>query len=847
MTETRVSYGQNGEDVVLWRALGHLTERRYVDVGANHPVHHSVTWLFYENGWRGVDVEPVEHFADLLASARPGQRRGAGRGVRPPRAASSSSTRSSAPGSAPPTRRLAEAYADKGFSTVRRTVPSRDAGRTCRAWRGPRRRRGDPLPQGRRRGRRGRASCARPTSRPWRPWVVVVEATRPLSTEQSYAEWEPLLLQAGYRFCLFDGLSRYYVAEEHAELARAAVVPVLPPRPLHHLDVPAAQRRHRRPAGAAGAPTRRSMRGACAQSVRLWRTRGACRRWGQPAAPAGPPAPGRGPPAAARGERPALQHVLAHHRAASAPPPRSPAGCCGDAAAPLRAGGTTSPRPRPATSSCSAGCTTVASTLGVPRRARATARRATDTAFALVEHVRDPAAARRGVAAARGPARAPCPTSRGACDDARARPCGWPARPTSCTACCPGVDLAERTCRARWRWSPTSPSSTSTSPRATTCTPASSASSARRCPAGTGAPCACWSRGTRPAAGLRDLAAPEQDRVLRYRARRRARTPVDAREPSGPGAAGRAVAHHRRAARGPLAGRRRAARRRQRGQPAGPGRLRLHPGGVRRRPAARGAREVRPVPVPGQALRHRRGHLRVGGRRVPRLLADAAHAGPRPAPRCTCAPCRRSRARPPCPPTASRRTRPWTPAACRTCSWSAARTPARTTSRSSTPPSGCGGRASSSPWSSPAAGAGRPTSSTARSAGWLVGRAGPCTCGAGSTTTCCGACTQRRPVHGLPLPARGLRPARRREPRRRGALHHLPRGQHGRDRRGRRRAHRRPRGRRRAARGRWAGCCATTSSTPGWSPRPARGRTATWEQYADELWQLVDAGAWSAR
>jgi hypothetical protein len=31
--------------------------------------------------------------------------------------------------------------------------------------------------------------------------------------------WEPLVLAAGYQFCLFDGLSRFYVADEHRELA----------------------------------------------------------------------------------------------------------------------------------------------------------------------------------------------------------------------------------------------------------------------------------------------------------------------------------------------------------------------------------------------------------------------------------------------------------------------------------------------------------------------------------------------------------------------------------------------------------------------------------------------------
>src|SRR4051794_3459765 len=53
----------------------------------------------------------------------------------------------------------------------------------------------------------------------WRPWVLVIEATEPNSTTESHQSWESVLLDADYRFCLFDGLSRFYVAgEKWAEL-----------------------------------------------------------------------------------------------------------------------------------------------------------------------------------------------------------------------------------------------------------------------------------------------------------------------------------------------------------------------------------------------------------------------------------------------------------------------------------------------------------------------------------------------------------------------------------------------------------------------------------------------------
>jgi hypothetical protein len=55
----------------------------------------------------------------------------------------------------------------------------------------------------------------------WRPWVLVIEATLPGSRETSHDTWEHLVTGQRYRFAWFDGLNRYYVAEEHAELLDA--------------------------------------------------------------------------------------------------------------------------------------------------------------------------------------------------------------------------------------------------------------------------------------------------------------------------------------------------------------------------------------------------------------------------------------------------------------------------------------------------------------------------------------------------------------------------------------------------------------------------------------------------
>jgi hypothetical protein len=59
--------------------------------------------------------------------------------------------------------------------------------------------------------------------RRWRPWVLVVRATAPNSPQQTHEQWEHLVLDAGYEPCLFDGVSRFYVAAEHAARLRPAL------------------------------------------------------------------------------------------------------------------------------------------------------------------------------------------------------------------------------------------------------------------------------------------------------------------------------------------------------------------------------------------------------------------------------------------------------------------------------------------------------------------------------------------------------------------------------------------------------------------------------------------------
>ena len=67
---TFISYAQNYEDVMLWRALKDVPGGFYIDVGAHDPQHSTVTRAFYERGWSGINIEPTVKYHSLLSELR---------------------------------------------------------------------------------------------------------------------------------------------------------------------------------------------------------------------------------------------------------------------------------------------------------------------------------------------------------------------------------------------------------------------------------------------------------------------------------------------------------------------------------------------------------------------------------------------------------------------------------------------------------------------------------------------------------------------------------------------------------------------------------------------------------
>lgn len=68
---TKISYAQEGEDLLLERIFEYESFGFYIDVGAHHPKRFSNTYLFYKKGWRGINIDPMPKSMLLFDRIRP--------------------------------------------------------------------------------------------------------------------------------------------------------------------------------------------------------------------------------------------------------------------------------------------------------------------------------------------------------------------------------------------------------------------------------------------------------------------------------------------------------------------------------------------------------------------------------------------------------------------------------------------------------------------------------------------------------------------------------------------------------------------------------------------------------
>jgi FkbM family methyltransferase len=211
LEDTFVSYAQNFEDVMLWRALKHIKDGFYVDVGANDPVFDSVTKAFYDRGWTGINIEPCKSVYDRLTELRP-------KDINLKQLVGSSESQAtffefSDTGRSTMDRHVAELFRAQGNEVQETSVSIK------------------PLDQildesavqtihflkidveGAEKSVLEGALFTK-----HRPWVLVIESTIPGLPAHNHDAWEALVVTKDYEFVYDDGLNRFYVAAECTDL-----------------------------------------------------------------------------------------------------------------------------------------------------------------------------------------------------------------------------------------------------------------------------------------------------------------------------------------------------------------------------------------------------------------------------------------------------------------------------------------------------------------------------------------------------------------------------------------------------------------------------------------------------
>jgi FkbM family methyltransferase len=214
-----VSYAQNAEDVLLRRILHDVPSGFYVDVGAQDPKIDSVTKHFYDNGWRGINLEPHPNYFVALRNERT-------RDINLNLAASDRTgtlefhfVDNSGLSSTDP--KVLQIAANHGLKTRTGTVAAERLSAVL----------ADHAigeihfmkidVEG------AEAAVLRGMDfERWRPWVLLIEATLPNEPTPCWNDFEDIAIATRYQPVYFDGLNRWYLREESISRANLFDVPV---------------------------------------------------------------------------------------------------------------------------------------------------------------------------------------------------------------------------------------------------------------------------------------------------------------------------------------------------------------------------------------------------------------------------------------------------------------------------------------------------------------------------------------------------------------------------------------------------------------------------------------------
>jgi FkbM family methyltransferase len=218
----QVNYADVREDVILLQALSDVSrdDGFYIDVGANDPMVGSVTKLFYDRGWRGVNIDASPVWYERLVQDRP-------------RDVNVQAAISDVPGELTffddPSNGLGTAVesfaerhlSDHGIVTRKITVKTETLQKICEQY----------APRDIHFLKVDVEGHEEPVLRSmdfqrFRPWVLCIEATEPLRIEaKTFQDWDRIVVRAGYVLAFADHLNRYYVARER-EYLRSRFSPI---------------------------------------------------------------------------------------------------------------------------------------------------------------------------------------------------------------------------------------------------------------------------------------------------------------------------------------------------------------------------------------------------------------------------------------------------------------------------------------------------------------------------------------------------------------------------------------------------------------------------------------------
>jgi FkbM family methyltransferase len=209
-------YSQYYEDYILAYVFKGVKKGFYIDVGANDPMIANITMLFYQQGWNGMNIEPnVEKFKKLVNGRPRDSNYNCGIADREGSMTFYLETDSGSAGLSTFDKEDA-AQLQKGkkasFKEVRvpvttlnrllaRMLPQPEITFISIDVEGFEKQVIESIDLGK-----------------YKPIVLCIEATKPLSDDPAYQAWEGLLLKNNYLFAMFDGLNRYYVQKNHSDL-----------------------------------------------------------------------------------------------------------------------------------------------------------------------------------------------------------------------------------------------------------------------------------------------------------------------------------------------------------------------------------------------------------------------------------------------------------------------------------------------------------------------------------------------------------------------------------------------------------------------------------------------------